>query len=175
MIQQMEKRCICRWYGWWHKRQWNKRWGMKCLLRDCPKPYRNPIPWRLPMLKKTYRTEFTMRPATRSAELVGMPKYASTVAVKSLIVTEGEEEREIMWRKKGITIVVLRYGLVLMPGGTIVRIVSSHPTAVSWYYLKNAEITALVLAIYADRVLVVVVFIAVVVEVSLKKTAVGAM
>ena len=59
-----------------------------------PEEAKNPIPWRLPMSKKAWRTEFTMRPATRSAELVGMPKYAATVAVKSLIVTEGEEERE---------------------------------------------------------------------------------
>ena len=40
---------------------------------------------------------------------------------------------------------------------------------------ENAEMTALVLAIYDDRLLFVVVFIAVVVEVSLKRTAVGAM
>ena len=35
---------------------------------------------------------------------------------------------------------------------------------------KNDELTTLVLAIYADRLLVVVVFIAVVVEASLKRT-----
>ena len=40
---------------------------------------------------------------------------------------------------------------------------------------KNTELIALVLAISADRLLVVVVFIAVVVEVDLKRTAVGAM
>ena len=49
------------------------------------------------------------------------------------------------------------------------------PTTVSWNARKNAEMTALLLAMYDDRLLFVVVFIAVVVEVSLKRTAVGAM
>ena len=39
---------------------------------------------------------------------------------------------------------------------------------------QNAELTTLVLAIYADRLLVVVVFITVVVKMILKRTAVGA-
>ena len=41
-----------------------------------------------------------MRSASLSAEPVGMAKYAVTVAVKSLIVTKGEEERERTRRKK---------------------------------------------------------------------------
>ena len=86
-----------------------------------------------------------------------MVKYAATVAVKSLIVTEGEEERAIMRHKKRIAINALRYGLALMLGGTIV---SSHLTAVSWYFpKKDTELTTLVLEIYTDRVLFVVVFI----------------
>ena len=40
---------------------------------------------------------------------------------------------------------------------------------------KNTDLTALVLTIYADRLLVVVVFIAVVVEVSLKRSDLGTM
>ena len=63
-----------------------------------------------------------------------------------------------------------------MFGGTIVRIVSSLPTTVSWNsHKKDTELTTLVLAIYADRVLVVVVFILTMVEVSLERIAVGAM
>ena len=58
-----------------------------------------------------------------------------------------------------------------MFGGTIVRIVSSLPTAVSWNFpKKDTELTTLVLAISADRVLVVVVFILTVVEVILERT-----
>ena len=60
--------------------------------------------------------------------------------------------------------------------GKIVRIVSLLPTAVSWNFpKKDTELTTLVLAIYAYRVLVVVVFILTVVEVSLERTDVGAM
>ena len=81
-----------------------------------------------------------------------------------------------MRRKKIIAIIALRYGLALMFGKTSVRIVSSYPTAMSWYFPKeDTELTTLVLAIYADRVLFVVVFILTVVEVSLERTAVGAM
>ena len=70
----------------------------------------------------------------------------------------------------------LRYGLALMLGRTIVRIISSHPTAMSCYFpKKDAELTTLVLTIYTDRLLFVVVFIAAVLDVSLKRTAVGAM
>ena len=36
----------------------------------------------------------------RSAEPIGMPKYAATVAVKSLIATEGEEERKNVTKEK---------------------------------------------------------------------------
>ena len=105
-----------------------------------------------------------------------LAKYAATVVVKSLIVIEGEEERERIRRKKRIATIVLRYGSALMLGGTIVRIVSSHPTAVSWYFPKrDTELTVLELAVYVDRLLVVVVCIVSMVEVSLKRTAVGAM
>ena len=156
---------------WKVKNEYFATWLSKTII-VAPEEARNPIPWRLPTSKKAWRTELTMRPATRSAEQVGMPKYAATVAVKSLIVTEWEEGREIMWRKKGIAIIVLRYGLVLMPGGSIVRIVSSHPTAVSWYSLKkNTELTTLVWAIYADRLLLAVLFIAMVVMVNWWRTA----
>ena len=81
-----------------------------------------------------------------------------------------------MRRNKRIAIIALRYNLALMLGGTIFRIVSSHPTTMSRYFpKKDTELTTLVLAIYADRVLYVVVFILTVVEVSLERTAVGAM
>ena len=53
---------------------------------------------------------------------------------------------------------------VLIVGEMIERIGSSLlPTTVSWNALKHAEITALLLAIYADKLLVVVLFIAAVV------------
>ena len=71
---------------------------------------------------------------------------------------------------KKIAIIALRYGSALMLSETIVRIVSSHPTAVSWYFpKKDTELTTLVLEIYTDRVLFVVVFILTVVEVSWKE------
>ena len=63
-----------------------------------------------------------------------------------------------------------------MFGETIVQIVSSLPTAVSWNFPKqDTELTTLVLAMYADMLLVVVVFILTVVMVSLERTAVGTM
>ena len=49
-----------------------------------------------------------MRSASRSVEPVGSGKYAATVAVISLIETEGEEEREIIRRKNRMTIIALR-------------------------------------------------------------------
>ena len=105
-----------------------------------------------------------------------MAKYSATDAVKSLTVIEGEEERERIRRKKRIAIIILRYGTALMLGGTIVRIVSSHLTNVSWYFSKkDTELITQVLVIYADRVLFMVVFILTVVEMSLERTAVGAM
>ena len=73
-----------------------------------PEEYSNPIPCRLPTTKKTLRTDSTTRSASRSTDPVGIAKYAATVAVKSLIVTEGEGEREIMRRKKRIMIIALR-------------------------------------------------------------------
>ena len=108
-----------------------------------------------------------MRSASCSAEPVGSVKYAATVAVKSLIETEVEKERERIRRKNRIAIIVLRHGSALITGGTIVRIVRSLlPTAVSWETLKkDTELTTLLLAIYADRVLSVVAFIVVVVVV----------
>ena len=141
-----------------------------------PEESTNPIPWRLPTSKNACRTDSTMRSDSRSTEPVGMAKYAATVVVKSLIVIEGEEEREIIRRKKRIATIVLRYGSALMLGGTIVRIVSSYPIAVSWYFPKrDTELTVLELAVYVDRLLVVVMCIVSMVEVSLKRTAVGAM
>ena len=65
-----------------------------------PEESRNPIPCRLPTTKKAWRTDSTIRSASRSTDPIGMAKYAATVAVKSLIVIEGEEERERMRRKK---------------------------------------------------------------------------
>ena len=63
-----------------------------------------------------------------------------------------------------------------MFGGTVVRIVNSLPTTVSWNFpKKDTELTTLVLTIYADRILAVVVFILTVVEESLERTTVGAM
>ena len=56
----------------------------------------------------TKRFYDTIRSASRSADPVVMAKYASTVAVESLIVTEGEEERKRMRRKKRIEIIALR-------------------------------------------------------------------
>ena len=68
----------------------------------------------------------------------------------------------------------MRNGSALILGGTIVRIGSSHPTAVSWYLpKKDTELTTLVLVIYADRVLFVVVFILTMVEMSLERTTVS--
>ena len=55
-----------------------------------PEESRNPIPCRLPTTKKARRTDSTIRSTSRSADPIGT-KYAATVAVKSLIVTEGEE------------------------------------------------------------------------------------
>ena len=69
----------------------------------------------------------------RSADLISMEKYATTAAIKSLIVREGEEEIERMRRKKRITIIALRCGSVLILGGTIVRILS--------YRVGNASIS----------------------------------
>ena len=40
-----------------------------------------------------------MRSASRSTEPVGSMKYAATVAVKSLIEMEGQEEKERIRRK----------------------------------------------------------------------------
>ena len=117
-----------------------------------------------------------MRSASRSAEEVGIAKYAATGVVGSLIVIEEEEERERMRRKKRIATITLRYGSVLMSNGTIVRIVSSHPTTMSWYFpKKDTELTALELAVYVYRVFFGLMFIALVMEVSLKRTAVCAM
>ena len=72
-----------------------------------PEESRNPIPCRLPTTKKAWRTESTIRSVSRSTEPVSMTKYAAIVAVKSLIVTEGEEERERMRWKKRIEIIAL--------------------------------------------------------------------
>ena len=69
----------------------------------------------------------------RSADLISMEKYATTAAIKSLIVREGEEEIERMRRKKRITIIALRCGSGLILGGTIVRILS--------YRVGNASIS----------------------------------
>ena len=58
--------------------------------------------------------------ASRSAEPVGSVNYAATVAVKSLIDTEGEKERERIQRKNRMAIIALRYDSALISGGTIV-------------------------------------------------------
>ena len=64
-----------------------------------------------------------------------------------------------------------------MLGGMIPRIVSSLlPTGVSWNASKkDIEMITLVLAIYADRVLLVVVVTLIVVVVSLSRITVGVM
>ena len=66
-----------------------------------------------------------MRSASCSIEPVGSVEYTATVAVNSVIDTEGEEEREIIRRKSRMAIIVLRYGLALMFGRTIFWIVMS--------------------------------------------------
>ena len=64
-----------------------------------------------------------------------------------------------------------------MSGGTIAHIVTSLlPTVVCWKVpKKDAELTTLVLAIYANRVLLVLVVIALVVVLKKSRTAIGAM
>ena len=78
------------------------------------------MPSRLSTWKKAWQIESTMRSASRSAEPVECVKYPATVAVKSLIETEGEEERERIRRKNRMAIIALRYGSALIFGGTIV-------------------------------------------------------
>ena len=66
-----------------------------------PEEFRKPIPWRLSTWRKAWRTESTMRSASRSAAPVVIPKYFATVAVKSQKLTEGKErERENATKEK---------------------------------------------------------------------------
>ena len=77
--------------------------------------------------------------------------------------------------KRTIVVNVLRYGSALMGGGTIVRIVTSLLLVVVYWKVpkRDIELTKLVLAIYADRVLLVVVVIALVVVLEKSRTIVG--
>ena len=66
---------------------------------DVPKESKKLTPWRFQTII-SLRIESTMRSVTCSAESMGRTKYATIVAVKLLMETEGEEDRERIGRKK---------------------------------------------------------------------------
>ena len=108
-----------------------------------------------------------MRSASHSTDFLERTKYAATVIVKSLMEPEGEEERRMRRKKLGNHRLTIRFGA----DGRGNDYANNKLAAPDHGFLerakRNAKLTTLVLAIYADGLLVVVVFIAVVVVVSL--------
>ena len=109
-----------------------------------------------------------MRSASCSAGLLERTKYAATVAVKSRMKPEGEEERRMRRKERiGNHRLTIRFGADGRGNDDANHKLAAPDRGLLERAERNAKLTTLVLAIYTDRLLLVVVLIAVVVVVSL--------
>ena len=119
---------------------------------------------------------FTIRSASDAAGSVERPKYVKFVVDKSLMDTKEEEEKKNVTKKElQSSPYDKRFGADSRGNDRADRKYAASNYGVIERAKKNAEMTTLVLAIYAERLLLVAVFNAVVMGVSFVRTAVGAM
>ena len=125
--------------------------------------------WTLATSKKSWCVDSTMCSASLSADPVFISKYDDTVAIKPFRKwRESQRGQKYDEREDSNHCFAIRFGLV--GGVTILRIVILMiPTVVYWKgSKKGTKLTTVVLAIYADRVLLVLVVIALVVVLEIE-------